>query len=219
MSQSAALGAQSHFNPSQALKRYFTEEGRSIIPILRINACKWLKQHFHGNSCKFVIDLYLQPCFDMCCSLSTPLPYYRVVSFERNSVSSKGKSEKSLLPGKKWCCHRGACGYFTGNICALGSREAVQGGFICIVAVQGCFSQALSTGLCHKLRYLKTGKNQKCHQLKLTGWPLLIQQCLRIADGVREAFHSRPLCCSVNKLVAAFMLIYSTWAQLQPCLH
>lgn len=65
MSQSATLGAQSHFNPNQALKRYFTEEGRSIIPILQINACRWIKQHFHGNSWKFVIDLYLQPCFDM----------------------------------------------------------------------------------------------------------------------------------------------------------
>lgn len=155
-------------------------------PISQINACRWIKQHFHGNSWKFVKDLDLNPCFDMYCSLSTPLLHYRVVSFKRNYASSKGKSGKSLLPGKKWCCHRGACGYFTGNICALGSREAVQGGFICIVAVQCCFSQALSTSLCHKLRYLKTEKKQKHHQLKLTGWPLLIQQCLQTVDGVRE---------------------------------
>lgn len=53
------LGAQSHLNPNQELKGRFAEEGRSIIPILQTNAYRWIKQHFHGNPCKFMIDLYL----------------------------------------------------------------------------------------------------------------------------------------------------------------
>lgn len=36
----------------------------------------------------------------VCYSLSTPLLHYRII-FERNYVSREGKSEKSLLPGKK----------------------------------------------------------------------------------------------------------------------
>ena len=48
------------------------EEGRIIILILQTNACRWIKQHFHGNSCKFVIDLYLWPCFNMCAVVCQP---------------------------------------------------------------------------------------------------------------------------------------------------
>lgn len=140
--------------------------------------------------------------------------FHYKIPFERNYISREVKSERSFLPGKKRCCHRGACGYISSNVCALGSREAVQGGFICIVAVQCCFSQALSTSLRHKLRYLKIEKkSSECNQLKLTSWPLLIQKCLWVADGVREEFHSLHLHSSVNKFTASVTLIYITLSQ------
>lgn len=126
------LWVQSHLKPNQEFKCDLTEEDRSIIPVLQTNTYRLIKQHFYSNSSNSCKSV---TCFNTC-------------------------ADKSLLPGKKWRCHRGACGYFTGNICALGSREAVQGRFICIVAVQCGFSQALSTSLCDKLRYLKTEKNK-----------------------------------------------------------
>lgn len=147
---------------------------------------------------------------------SAPCLHYKMKEIPmKEIVSREVKSEKSFLPGKKWCCHRSACGYISSNIRALGGGEAVQGGFICIVAVQCCFSQALSTSLCHKLRYLKTKKKKAVRviSLKLTCWPLLIQKCLWVADGVREAFHSLHLCWSMNMLIASVTLIYSTSAQ------